>query len=70
MDTVKQYMINNNVDVRDIELKSNDESIYNRFRVCFKVSDLEQVLQPDFWPTGVNVSRYYLPRNQHVQSWN
>jgi len=63
-------MINKNDDVRDIELKSNDGSIYNRFHVCFKVSDLEQVLQPDFWPTGINVRRYYLPRNQHVQSWN
>jgi len=49
MDTVKQYMNNKNVDVRHIELKSNDKSIYNSFHVCIKVSDLEQVLQPYFW---------------------
>ena len=52
MDTVKQNMINKNVDVRDIELKSNDESIYNSFHICIKVSYLEQVLMPDFWTTG------------------
>jgi hypothetical protein len=61
-------MNNKNVDVRDIELKSNDESLYNSFHVCIKTPNLKEVLQPDFWPSGVNVRRYWRPRIQQVQS--
>jgi hypothetical protein len=68
-DTLKLYMNNKNINVREIELKSNDQAIYSSFHVRIQVSDLDSVLQPDFWPVGVNVRRYWTPKIQHTQSW-
>ena len=68
-DNMKRYMNNKNIDVREIELKSKEQSLYNSFYVRIKVTDLDTVLQPDFWPIGVNVRRYWQPRTQQTQSW-
>ena len=57
------------VTIREITIKSKEESLYHSFHVRIKVSDLDQVLQPDFWPVGVNVRRYWPPRNQSAQTW-
>ncbi len=71
MDAVSAYLTNNHVVVREIEQRSRDESLFNSFHVRIKVSDLDKVLNANFWPTGVNVRRYWPPKRQSVlQSWS
>ena len=48
-------------EVRSIERVSSKNATFNSFRVEISVSDLSKVLDPEFWPTGVCVRRFYVP---------
>ena len=61
-DGIKNYMTERNIDVRNIEKKSNDEAHLKSFKVTVCVAQLVHVLEPDFWPKGVCVRRWYQPR--------
>jgi len=40
---------------------SKDASRLMSFKVIVKVSGMNTLLQPEFWPVGVCVKRYYMP---------
>ncbi len=50
------------IHIRSIELKSNPEAKYDSFRIEIRVSDMSKVLDPNMWPTGINVRRFIKPR--------
>jgi hypothetical protein len=61
---IKGYINDNHVDVRDIEQTSKEGSKFLSFKVTIRASDMQKVLQPDFWPCGVCVRRFWRPRTQ------
>ncbi len=64
---IKQYIIDNEVQVRDIQCVSNENAMYCSYKVEIGVSNLSKVLESDFWPTGVNVRRFRQPKgNRNV----
>lgn len=67
LDQIKHYTNSKNVTVHNIEKKSREDSMYLSFKVTVKVSDMDTLLQPDFWPMGVRVRRFWLPRQQHTR---
>jgi hypothetical protein len=62
------YVTDKNVDVRDVIQKSKEGSRFMSFKVTVKVSDLNTILKPDFWPTGVCVRRFWEPRSDNYRS--
>jgi hypothetical protein len=52
-------MYNNKVTIREIKRISKDEARFKSFKVTISRPDLPRVLQPDFWPEGVCVRRFY-----------
>ncbi len=52
------FLNNNEVTVRELIIKSHDESKYNSFILSVSTSDAAKVNDPDFWPTGIYVRRW------------
>jgi len=67
-DDIKKYITDSNIVIRDIEQTSKDGSTFLSFKVSIKLSDMNVMLQPDFWPMGVCVRRFRRPRPQYVES--
>jgi hypothetical protein len=65
---INLYVTGKNVDVRDVIQKSKEGSRFMSFKVTVKVSDLNTILKPDFWPTGVCVRRFWEPRSDNYRS--
>ncbi len=61
-DVIKEYIETNGIRVRSFACVSNDLSMYKSFKLEISVSDMEKVLNADFWPTGVWVRRFYSPK--------
>ena len=59
-------MTDMNIEVRNLEQTSKDDSKFMNFKLTVRSSDMNTVMQPDFWPTGVCVRKYY-NRNQNYQ---
>ncbi len=68
VEDIKKYVIDSNIVVREIEQTSKDESTFMSFKVTIKASDMNAVLQPEFWPMGVCVRRFWRPRSQYIES--
>jgi len=60
-DVIKDYIVAYGIKVRSVECVSTENATFNSFRVEISVSDLSKVLDPEFWPTGVCVRRFYVP---------
>ena len=61
---LKDYLENANVTVREVTKVSREESKYDSFKVETTVSDMYSLLEPDFWPTGIQARRFFRPRNK------
>lgn len=59
---IQEYMADNNVNVRSIELVSLDVAKFSSFKVELRKSDLNRALEAEFWPTGVCVRKYFKTR--------
>jgi len=59
---IQEYMADNNVNVRSIELVSLDVAKFSSFKVELRKSDLNRALEAEFWPTGVCVRTYFKTR--------
>ena len=59
---IGEHMLEQNVEVRRVEKVSNVNAKYGSFKVELKLSDLEKVLDANFWPEGVCVRRFFQPR--------
>jgi hypothetical protein len=60
---ISSYVADTNVEVRNVIQKSQEGSKFMSFQVTVKVTDLNTLLQPDFWPCGVCVRRFRLARH-------
>jgi hypothetical protein len=60
VDSIKDYIVNNDVEVISINGVSNENATLSRFKVEIRVSDMPQVLHPEFWPSDVHVRRFML----------
>ena len=58
-DDLMEYLKDKHIQPRDIEKLSNTEAKFSSFRVEVKVSELDTLLDPNFWPEGVCVRRFY-----------
>ena len=61
---VTEHIEDNNVKVRNIEIKSVDEARFKSFKITVSVKDVEKMLHDDFWPEGVMIRRWRNPKNQ------
>ena len=69
---IEEHMTTNHVTVRGVNKVSNDEAKYCSFKVEIKISDLNTVLESDFWPAGICVRRFYRPRadtKTNLETW-
>ena len=67
-DSIKDYIVNNDVEVRSIDCVSNENATFSSFKVEIRVSDMSQVLDPEFWPSGVHVRRFYAARQSSTNT--
>ena len=65
---IQEYMNTKDITIRSISKLSKDESKFNSFKAEIKVTDLDDVLEPYFWPEGIYVRRFYAPRQQKKDS--
>jgi hypothetical protein len=59
---IKEHMEAKSIVPRAVEKVSKETSVFHSFRVEVTLSQMSQVMTPDFWPDGVCVKRYYQPR--------
>ncbi len=62
---IEKYITDNNVNIRSIDNVSNILARYDSFKVVLKLSDMQTVLNPEFWPQGVCARRYFNPRKNN-----
>ena len=54
-----------NIDQKDIQRKSKDDSAVHSYRISVPAADLEKALMPEIWPLRVKVREYiYYPRKK------
>jgi len=51
--------MNNDAEVRSLNCISNENATFSSFKVEVRVLDLTQMLNPEFWPSGVHVRPFY-----------
>ncbi len=59
---IRDYIKDNNIEPRNVSLISNKDATFASFKVEVALSNMNDVLSPDFWPTGVCVRRFHKPR--------
>ena len=62
-DDIRDYMDDQGICVRDIKKISHEDAMFDSFKVELKMADLTAVVNAQFWPEGVNVRRFFKPRN-------
>ncbi len=62
---IEKYITDNNINIRSIDKVSNIFARYDSFKVVLKLSDMETVLNSEFWPEGVSARRYFNPRKNN-----
>ncbi|KAJ3646982.1 hypothetical protein Zmor_024537 [Zophobas morio] len=45
----------------------NYEASHSRFKVTVNFDNLEKIYNPDYWPNGVLISRFFHPRSPKIQ---
>lgn len=46
------------------KLDSVSPEVYSSFRVSVRENDVQKILNPDLWPSGARVNRFFLPRRK------
>ena len=59
---LKHYIENSGVTVRDLSILSHINAMFKSFKLTISVSDINKILNEDFWPCGIMVRRYNKPR--------
>jgi hypothetical protein len=44
------------------KLKSKRPEVYSSFRISLPASELEKVMDPQIWPQGISINRYFFPK--------
>jgi hypothetical protein len=63
---IEDFLTDNGINSRSVIIVSNNEARFSSFKVEVKVSELEKLLDPEFWPDGICVRRFYKPRSKPV----
>ena len=50
------------VQPRKVEKVSNIDAKFSSFKVEIKITDVEKVIDANFWPTGIYVRMFYTPK--------
>lgn len=68
---IQDHMAEQNIQIRDVKMISNEEAKFCSFKVEIKLSDYDTVVDSAFWPEGIRVRRYYKPRPKStLESWD
>lgn len=66
VDELKNYFQQHKQDVTCEKLNSKQPEVYSSFKVTLPAEVLDIVLNPEFWPVGVAVNRFFPKRRQQV----
>ena len=58
-DVLSTYITERGVKIRLLETKSHDDALYNSFRLVVSADYEDKLLEPEFWPSGVHVRRWF-----------
>ena len=62
-DDLKEYIGSAGVEVIEFEKQSKDSAPSQSFRVRFKTDDYRSVMDPEFWPQGICIRKFYRSRS-------
>ena len=63
---IDEYLKENDIKCRSVKKVSKDEAKFASFKVEFSVEQFKTVLEPEMWPEGVHVRKFFNPRNNTV----
>ena len=61
---ITDYVKDQNISIRSIEKMSNTESKFDSFRLEVSVSDMYRLFEPNFWPEGICVRKFFRPKQK------
>lgn len=64
VEKVREHLRCCDIDVRDLTVISHNEAKFTSFKLTVPISEISKVIDPDNWPTGINVRKYYNRREQ------
>ena len=67
-DKIKTFLVNNNVDVKNIERISHNESRYSSYKITVPVIDFNKPLDEKFWPNGFQCKKWYERKQSYADS--
>ena len=67
VDDLRKYISDSGVTVVELEALSTKHQRFQSFRLRVKRSDLGQIEQAEYWPTGVLLSPFFRPRGREEQ---
>ena len=59
LEAVKASIVSQGVSVVELEPLQLTHKRFKSFRLCLKKDEMAKILDPDFWPTGVVVRRFW-----------
>lgn len=59
IEDLKKYIEDQNISVIDLTETARKHNRFKSFRLCIKKSDLEPIRDPNFWPEGIVVRRFF-----------
>jgi hypothetical protein len=65
-ENLKSYITECGISVRDITILSHSDAAFNSFKVTVPVSQVEKTLDPEMWPQGIGIRRFWRKRNKAV----
>jgi hypothetical protein len=64
VESLKNYLTEAGVLVRDIVLLSHSDAVYSSFKVTVPISQLEKTMDPNIWPQGIGIRRFWNKKNK------
>ena len=58
VDSIKSFLQQRKVNLREIRLASHPEAMCNSFKISVSLNDAEVVSKPDFWETGIRIRKW------------
>jgi hypothetical protein len=63
-DDIKDHLSSRHVENAEVELLSHDHSKFGSFKVKICVTDVPKIMDPNMWPPGIRVRKYF-PKRDH-----
>lgn len=65
LDNVKEHLRCHNIEIRELTITSHQEAKFTSFKLTVPISEMNKVIDPENWPSGISVRRYF---NRHQTS--